>query len=133
VDLPADSHRWLPFWIALTLARKMMTVKIPLCNRHRHPWLWQYLFAAFVLVYLLVMPWFLIVLSVEAEKTLGRGNALSLAILSAWFLGFPILFVILFVLKRLTIYVKKITTDGITLGGVSEAFAERLHDRTGRW
>jgi hypothetical protein len=122
----------LPFLIALMLSRKMMTVKIPLCQRHRRPWLRQQLFAVLVLAYVLVLPWLLITLSVAAEKTWSRGNPGSLALLFGWFLGFPILFVLLFVVKRLAPHVKKITTDSITLGGVSEDFAQQLHGRAWR-
>ena len=116
----------LPFLIALMLSRKMMTVKIPLCRRHRRPWLGLQLFAAFVLVYFLVLPWLLIFLSVEAEKAWGRGNPWSGALLLGWLIGLPILIVLLFLIKRRTIYVKKITLDSITLGGVSELIADKL-------
>jgi hypothetical protein len=123
----------LPFFVALVLLRKMMTVKMPLCHRHRFPWLKQQMFAAFVLVYVLVLPWVMIVLSVEAEKSLGRGNPLSGALLFGWLIGIPILFVLVLVLRRFSVYPRKITTDSITLGGVSSLFAEKLQDRVSHW
>ena len=120
----------LPGLIVLFLSAQM-TVKLPLCDRHRYPWKWLYLFGAFFLVYMLVMPLLLIPLSVMAEQTWGRGNAVSLAILLGWFVGMPVFPVLALVAKHRTIHAEKITADSITLGDVSELFAEKV-DHDGR-
>ena len=116
----------LPFALVLTLVRKMMTVKVPLCDRHRYPWLVLKLFGGATLAYLLILPWFVIYLSVAAEQAFGRGTPLSLGLLLAWAAGIPLWFVAIFVAKRRSIHVRKITPDAIKLGGVGEAFAARL-------
>jgi hypothetical protein len=123
----------LPFLIAMLLSQKKMTVRIPVCDRHRRPWLGMQLFAAFTLVYLLVLPWFLIYMSVQAEKIWGRGNPWSLVLLGGWFVGIAVLCVLMFLLRLRYIHVKRITADTISLGGVSEAFAERVQSGGRRW
>ena len=123
----------LPFLIVLMVTRQLMTVKIPLCDRHRNPWMWQYLFLGFVLSYFFPLPCGLICLSVEVEKLLGRDHPLSGAAFVGWILGMPILIVVGLILRWRTIHVKKITSDEITLGGVSETFADGLHKEGGRW
>ena len=124
---------YIPFLVVLIVMRKMMSIKIPLCDRHRRPWLPQQLLAALLLVYLLVLPWFLIYLGVVAERNLGPGNPWGLALLLGWVVGIPLLFVVLFIARRVTIHAKQITVDSMTLGGVSEAFARTLHDPARRW
>lgn len=116
----------LPFYIALLLLRRSKVVSIPVCPRHRRPWLRQQLFAVFTLLYLLVLPWFVILLSARIGHLQGRGHPASIALLAGWFVGIPLLLVFALVIRRRTIHVRKITADGIILGGVSASFAGEL-------
>jgi hypothetical protein len=120
----------LPFLVVLLVLRKLMTVKIPLCRRHRFPWLMMKLLLTLFLVYLFVAPLALVYVSVEI---LGRNNSWSGPLLLGWLAGLPVIFVLIFVAARRTIHVKRITDDGMILGGVSQAFAKSLRDPARHW
>jgi hypothetical protein len=122
---------WWPTWayfppiIAMFMTRRM-SVRLPVCNRHRNPWLASQLFAVAGLIYLIAGPIVAILASVMAEKELGRGNSVSIGILAGWFVGVLVFLVLLILMRRRTILPRRITADEITLWGVCRNFADRL-------
>jgi hypothetical protein len=132
---PSDTYvekkfAWWPMWANLLspifamFLMKRMTVKLPVCNRHRNPWLAAQLVAAAVLVYLLVLPFAAIVAAAMSEK---QGNReLGIGLLVGWLVGIPILLVLVILMRRRTILPQQITTDHITLWGVCRNFADRV-------
>ena len=142
---PSDTYvekkfAWWPAWsivllllsplvwivVVLLFLQQRMSVRLPVCNRHRHPWLPMQLLATGVVVYLFILPFVVIWISVSAEKTLGRGNAVSIAALTGWFVGLVLLIPVAFLMRRRTILPIRITSNEITLWGVCRNFADRL-------
>jgi hypothetical protein len=142
---PSDTYvekkfAWWPAWsyvlmilsplgwalVVMLFLIQRMTVRLPVCNRHRNPWLRMQLFAGAMLIYLLVVPFVAIWLSVLAENHWGKGNPVSMTLLVGWFAGLPILCVLAFLLRRWTILPSRITADEITLWGVCRNFADRV-------
>jgi hypothetical protein len=106
---------WWPTW-------QRMSVKLPVCNRHRNPWLAHQLFAAVMLVYLVVGAAAALLLWTMAEKERGAG----VGILIGWAVGALFFMALLFLMRRRTILPRRITADEITLWGVCRNFADRL-------
>ncbi|HEX3315194.1 MAG TPA: hypothetical protein VHR72_09910 [Gemmataceae bacterium] len=122
---------WWPAWayfppIIAMFMTKRMSVKLPVCNRHRNPWLANQLFAVAMLVYLIVGPFVAIFVSAQAENDLGRGNPVSIGVLIGWFVGMIVFMVLLIPMRRRTILPRRITADEITLWGVCRNFADRV-------
>jgi hypothetical protein len=134
---PSDGYvekkfAWWPTWayflspiIAMFMTQRM-SVKLPVCNRHRNPWLASQLFAGGMLVYLIVGPIVAILLSATAEQQLGRGNSVSIGLLTGWFAGLLVCLGLLILVRRRTILPRRITADEITLWGVCRNFADRV-------
>jgi hypothetical protein len=120
---PSDTfvEKKFAWWIT-----RRMSVKLPVCNRHRNPWRASQLFAAVMLVYLIVGPFAAISASALAEKELGRGNPVRIGILIGWFVGAIVFIGLLLLMRRRTILPRRITADEITLWGVCRNFADRL-------
>jgi hypothetical protein len=115
-----------PYLVVMIVLRKFMNVRLPVCERHCYPWFWQYFTLAGFMVYLLVLPWFLIVLAAATEKTHGRGNPLGVVLLLGWFVGLLVMPFVVWFVRRRHIHPVVITQDSIILGGVSEEFADRM-------
>jgi hypothetical protein len=103
-----------------------MSVKLPVCNRHRNPWLASQLFAAGMLVYLIAGPIVAILVSAMAERELGPHNEVSIGVLVGWFVGMLVFMVLLIPMRRRTILPRRITPSEITLWGVCRNFADRV-------
>jgi hypothetical protein len=110
--------------VALILQRKM-TVRIPLCDRHRYPWTKLTLLGVFLLFYILVPVVMGVVVSIVARNAWGE-NSWAPALFIGWLVGLVVLFVMLFQAQRRTIRAKEITPSSIDLSGVSVSFADRL-------
>jgi hypothetical protein len=133
---PSDGYvekkfAWWPTWayfppILAMFTTQRMSVKLPVCNRHKNPWLASQLFAITMLAYLIVGPIVAIFLSVMAERDLGRGNAVSIGILAGWFAGAIVFMALLVLMRRRTILPRRITASEITLWGVCRNFADRV-------
>ena len=123
---------WWPTWayflspIVAMFMTKRMSVKLPVCNRHRNPWLASQLFAGAMIVYLIVGPIAAIFASVMAEKELGHGNPVSIGILTGWLVGMFVFMGLLVLMRRRTILPSRITPSEITLWGVCRNFADRV-------
>jgi hypothetical protein len=120
---PSDGYVEKKFaWLMM----RRMSVKLPVCNRHRNPWLTSQLFAAGMLVYLIAGPLVAIYLSATAEQQVGGGNSLSIGLLTGWLVGLLVCVGLLVLVRRRTILPRRITADEITLWGVCRNFADRV-------
>jgi hypothetical protein len=112
----------LPFLIVMLLTKRDMHLRMPLCDRHKWPWLKLQLATVGMLVYLFALPLFLI--AVAASSPQGRSSIGVL--LAGWAIGIVAVFVMFFIVVFRTIRVKRITKDTIILAGVSPAFVDRM-------
>jgi hypothetical protein len=115
----------LPFAVVALVLTKKMTVRMPLCNRHRFPWLWQQLLTVFAAFYM-ILPCILGALVERLERSLGGDNTVVPGLMLGWLFGLLGLVICLVGAAMLHIRVKRITDYEITLAGVSTAFAARL-------
>lgn len=110
----------LPFAIAMLSTAKQMTVRLPVCPRHRNPLLAVRTWAALVLFSLLVVPWGVMALAAELERT---GALLAFG---GWLMLLVGVMTMMFVTSRRSLRPKRITNTSIVLAGVSPEFARRV-------
>jgi hypothetical protein len=106
----------------MALFRKTMTVRLPVCQAHRRPWLRQHLLLAAFIFHMCILSWGILVLFVFANDRWGMPT-LGWAIMLTWPAIAVVLFVWGFVVARKAIRPKWISEDTLVLSGVSEAFA----------
>jgi DNA-directed RNA polymerase subunit RPC12/RpoP len=133
---PSDTYveknfLWWPAWANLLtpfapmFMTQRMTVKLPVCNRHRNPWLAMQFFAAAMLFYFFVVPIGAIFIMMMSARE-GADNRLAIDILIGWLVGLPIVLGLVLLMRRRTILPQQITRDQITLWGVCRNFADRV-------
>jgi hypothetical protein len=110
----------LPFVIVMLITRKVMTVRVPLCEKHRRPWLELKLVAGLFL-FVLLAPLFVGVILAPAVGKIGEDG--SAVLLGGWVLLCVVVMIGFFVVAMRSIRPKRITNDRIILAGVSPEFA----------
>lgn len=116
----------LIFLIVALVMRKSMTAWLPVCQRHRSPWLWRHLLTAFTLIYLIGGPIALLILGDALQQQLGRQDNTIVFLWLGWLAGFIAVIVLLLVVNYSTIRPTEITERRLVLAGVSQLFVEGL-------
>lgn len=148
-DTKEKKFVWFPPWVFALAAfppvflltrlmtQKTMAVKLPVCDRHRFPWLWKYLAVAAWLVWMLVVSWAAIALAATVGRGSGGDGSAAVAVLGGWFAGIVALYTLFIVVSLRSIRPVQITDDELRLKGVSPAFAEQASGGgrvfAGRW
>jgi hypothetical protein len=137
---------WYPMWALITApivgglillmgTQRVAQLNAPFCQRHKGHWFRRALAGMGGVFLLLLLCPVAIVLSVAAEKALGRGNAVSLGLLLGWFVAFFGGMIALIIWGRsTTIRATSITPEKVVLVNVCERFAEAVRSGSSvRW
>jgi hypothetical protein len=138
-DAPQRTFSWIPTWvwcfiiapllfliIALVTQRRM-TIRTPLCDRHRNYWRWRWRIVWIGLIVTMVLGFATTGFlgddkNQEAARTVGPFLCVGMSMVAlVWFTAALIVIIT-------SIGPSKITEDDIILGGVAQAFAAAVHE-----
>jgi hypothetical protein len=130
---------WYPRWVIVLILfnilvmaivamvlTKRMTVKAPLCQKHRS--IWRKVTAISLGTFLAIVAACVLMTIVgqRIEDIRGWRGWSVVVIFMGWILGLVVWLIVVAAVTRMSVYATSITDDRITLAGVSERFVEAL-------
>jgi hypothetical protein len=115
----------LPYVIVALILTKKARVEVPLCDRHKHHWLWRLLFLAGVPVVLVVGTFLLWLLLSNLGGQIRDSASFVWVICASLFILWLIAAAIM---ESLSIRPEEITDTTISLSGVAKAFRDAYED-----
>jgi hypothetical protein len=116
----------IPYIIVALILTKKRTLEVPLCDQHRHHFLWAPLFIGLGLVLIIILA---IGTGIVGSQASQAGDDTLFGLLcGGGVLFFLVWLIVAIILQNRLVKPKEITDDEITLTGVAEEFVEEFEN-----